>query len=536
MALTSTTTNTSGTAIKPIEEPKLSLGGDGSGVQMPSPTFNYTTGQYDYTGATPQQKPTYYLGTGTMSLSGDNSIYSNNGGLTGGVVGQQPTMTEMAGDGTVQSAVQPGSTTFQGSTDAGSTAGVGGTTVTGDPAVAGTDVSAMSGVSSDPAATTGATTDTSRLPLETANQIDPTLVQQLQDGTISRALMDAIGTGDIPYSSLTSEQKGMALRYLDGVIAEDPNYWYKITDKEARQAYMQQHGDPQVAVKGSEFNTQDRDGSIQGQYEAPQGGAYTGEAAIADENTRAMTEQELADEQLRRITSQDSPLMQLAKQDGINMANSRGLTNSSLAAGASMAEMTRAATPLAQQNAAQAFGMEQQNQQLESQRRAINAGMETDVSMGNAGMANDLLNSDRQREITYELQQLAGDQDFAKQELASNTAREISIIEGNFKQLISVNDTAARIVTQLNDSIAQVVGNEKIKSGEAATKIEAIIKAANDSLAVIGAMNELDLSNLVLGGTGDSVSDLPSNIEVRDGVTYIDGEPIDYRFSGRLGI
>lgn len=58
---------------------------------------------------------------------------------------------------------------------------------------------------------------------------------------------------------------------------------------------------------------------------------------------------------LNSYISQDSPLMQQARTDGLRIANSRGLLNSSLAAGASQDAMIRNAMPIAQQDASQAF-------------------------------------------------------------------------------------------------------------------------------------------------------------------------------------
>lgn len=58
---------------------------------------------------------------------------------------------------------------------------------------------------------------------------------------------------------------------------------------------------------------------------------------------------------LRDMLREDSPLMQQARTDGLKTANSRGLLNSSMAAGASQDAMIRAATPIAQQDASQAF-------------------------------------------------------------------------------------------------------------------------------------------------------------------------------------
>ena len=56
--------------------------------------------------------------------------------------------------------------------------------------------------------------------------------------------------------------------------------------------------------------------------------------------------------QLAKITTSDSPLMKQAASAGLATANRRGLLNSSVAVGASQAETIKAATPIAQADAA----------------------------------------------------------------------------------------------------------------------------------------------------------------------------------------
>jgi hypothetical protein len=54
---------------------------------------------------------------------------------------------------------------------------------------------------------------------------------------------------------------------------------------------------------------------------------------------------------IAQITSQNTPFMQQARTTGLQQANQRGLSNSSMAVGASQAESMRAAAPIASQEA-----------------------------------------------------------------------------------------------------------------------------------------------------------------------------------------
>jgi len=233
--------------------------------------------------------------------------------------------------------------------------------------------------------------------------------------------------------------------------------------------------------------------------DSPRGNEYRADVVTTENNDREITDEELASFQLNQITAQDSPTMQLARQRGIEQANRRGLMNSSLAAGASMAEMAEAARPIAEANAAAYGDMEKTNQMLESDRRRDDANRESDTFKFNAGEGNDMLNDDRQRTHDEYMKVFSESMATGRQQLASDTAFAIAGIESDNKALISANDSASRIVTGMQTGITEILSNKDISGDEAQTKIQAVIDNANDALAVLGAMNKLDLSALIVG-------------------------------------
>lgn len=68
-----------------------------------------------------------------------------------------------------------------------------------------------------------------------------------------------------------------------------------------------------------------------------------------------LTDETSAASRLDKIISKDSPLMERARTKGFQVANSRGLLNSSIAAGEAMNSMIDAAIPLAQSDATSAL-------------------------------------------------------------------------------------------------------------------------------------------------------------------------------------
>ena len=80
-------------------------------------------------------------------------------------------------------------------------------------------------------------------------------------------------------------------------------------------------------------------------------------------------EPESVSSQLTGLLRKDSPLMQQARTTGLQIANRRGLLNSSIAVGAAQNQMISAAVPLASQAASQAHAKELTRMSIGSQER-----------------------------------------------------------------------------------------------------------------------------------------------------------------------
>lgn len=356
----------------------------------------------------------------------------------------------------------------------------------------------------------------------------------------NQTLIKPTGTGT------TSSAPGTASDPFSGDIQSNwSRYWNEDQGTGNFRTNSYSADDP---LSGSQKQTNERSiwGNVVGNYSAPVGNYFnaftetadamdpmevtSANAANATKNDRSVTDSELSSVQLNDILSQDNPLMMLAKQAGIDYSQRRGGANSSLAAGASMAEMAKQATPLAlQQSEAYRAAMEQ-NQQLESarrdananrqqqtnlfnadssnsasqqefmteaQRRAQNAEMQTNTNLQNAAMSNDMRAKEASNSLSYALQQLAGDQDYVKQHMASTLSKELADIEGKYKELISNNDSASRVMTSYMDAISGILSNKDMARDEAISRVSDITAGVKDSLNVISAISGLDLSKVM---------------------------------------
>lgn len=244
-----------------------------------------------------------------------------------------------------------------------------------------------------------------------------------------------------------------------------------------------------------------------------------------------------AAEQLNKITSQDSPNMARARQQGIQSAARRGLGGSTIAGQASQGAMVDRALPLAQQDAATALSIAQENANRETQISSLNAQLGTDVSMFNASQLNeaerlsaqmqtavsqgnaaaynaaqqqftdlqtraDLTHADQlfSASTNYALQRnemvaqtQAQIQALNEQYLAGSQAVDLAQIQGKYNVLISQNDSAARVFDSYLSGLSAIMANEEIGPERVAQYVQTQLGNVQGALQFIQDLNDADL-------------------------------------------
>ena len=158
--------------------------------------------------------------------------------------------------------------------------------------------------------------------------------------------------------------------------------------------------------------------------------------------------------QLDSITSANSPYIQLAEQQGLLSAASRGLENSSIGAGASEAAAVAAAAPLAEQNASEASQGALQNSQLNTAVSEQNAQLGTQVSEQNAQLGT---------QAALQNAQLGTQVSEANSAAANTAALQNSQLgtqanEFNASQDAAAKELQAQLETSVGQSNAQLLG------------------------------------------------------------------------------
>lgn len=171
-----------------------------------------------------------------------------------------------------------------------------------------------------------------------------------------------------------------------------------------------------------------------------------------DQTGKWSPEEDSVATRIAAITAGGSPLMRQAANQGLQVANRRGLGNSSIAAGASQAEVIRAAAPIASQDAQQTYGKNLQTQQglqqreLQTQQGEQQRGLQVLQGEQQRGIQElqgtqalgqlDVQGKQRLDQIGAEadrqrqLQELTGSQELGRQTLVGEQQRGLQVLQG----------------------------------------------------------------------------------------------------------
>lgn len=188
---------------------------------------------------------------------------------------------------------------------------------------------------------------------------------------------------------------------------------------------------------------------------------------------------------LNDITSENSPLMQEASQQGLLSAASRGLLNSSIASGAAEASMAAAATPLAEQNASTAATANLQNAQLGTQVSEQNANNETAVSEQNAQLGTQVSEQNASQANTMAGQVLGENATINQTFLQGSMQQQLASINDQYQELIQTNQTAGNLYQAYFGAMQTMMGNEHLTPDRIASSINALSASLSAGLSLI---------------------------------------------------
>lgn len=175
------------------------------------------------------------------------------------------------------------------------------------------------------------------------------------------------------------------------------------------------------------------------------------------------------------ILKNDSPLLQDARTRAAQNANKRGLINSSMAIGEGEKAVIQTALPIASQDANAAVQTAYRNQD------ATNTASQVASTAENA----------------YRQQQLSGAQAMEQQQLRGEQSVQLANIEAQYKQQLQSSQSAAQFFAQVTTSIGEILKEPEIGVEQKQQLVQKQIQLLQNGMAVIGAIGNLDLSDLL---------------------------------------
>lgn len=196
--------------------------------------------------------------------------------------------------------------------------------------------------------------------------------------------------------------------------------------------------------------------------------------------------------QLDSVLSKDSPLLQRARSSAAGVANSRGLLNSTMGAQAGEAAVIDAAMPIATADANVYNSAEFAN------KGATNTALQTGAAATNAAT---LTNTDAANRVA--LTRLDAQSQMALQGLRGDQATTLAQIEASYKQLMQANSSAASLFNESTSQIATILRDPSTSAAQKESAVSSVNALLQSSLAVAGAISNLDLGALLnfSGGT-----------------------------------
>lgn len=210
---------------------------------------------------------------------------------------------------------------------------------------------------------------------------------------------------------------------------------------------------------------------------SPEPATSQAEASTYEAEQRELKEStETVAGRLETVLSADSPYIQRAEQRGAEYAQSRGLLNTSIAAGATTAAAIDAALPIAQQDADATFRQGLENQAAINTARSTSAQLETQVSTANAEVI-----AQMERAQFSELAATGRQQIIAQTEIQTTDAR---IAAEKFLKSESIDaadrETFSRSYSEMSRQNDLEVTKIAIDPSLSATEKNRLISAQND--------------------------------------------------------
>ena len=214
--------------------------------------------------------------------------------------------------------------------------------------------------------------------------------------------------------------------------------------------------------------------------------AINGQAGTVNATPYAVTDSGLVQQRVKDLVSEDSPLLQLARQNATQQMASRGLVNSSLNTTAGEQAVISQALPIATADASSINAAMTNTANAQNAASQTNAQLETSMNTTNANAQNNALSATA---------------------LADNT-RNLAAIDNNNKQALAVLSQQNSELLQTNTNAANMF-QETVKNIAAISVNDTMNQSAKDAAIA----TQMNLLNQGLAATNSIAATVPSEVQ-----------------------
>lgn len=187
--------------------------------------------------------------------------------------------------------------------------------------------------------------------------------------------------------------------------------------------------------------------------------------------------------QLKNVMDQNSPLMQQAKTQGLQMANDRGLLNSSIAESAAMDSMYKAALPIAAADAATYAKSASENAGNATNITNSNTSAATSIATNAANNDTSRANTAANNATTVATNAANNETSRANAKLQTDAAAALGLNDAEYKKLTQASSSAAQLMTNYQSQVAAMLRDTSF--GDTASRQAAIDQLTNATKAAI---------------------------------------------------
>lgn len=240
---------------------------------------------------------------------------------------------------------------------------------------------------------------------------------------------------------------------------------------------------------------------------APTAASYN-PTTLPDPSKWSMTPDQTVQGQLANIMDPNSPIIQQARTQGLQLANDRGLLNSSMAEGEAMNSAYAAAMPIAQADAATAARAAGYNADELNQFAARNADAANQSGAFNANAANQMgqaqLSAQTQATIAQLQAQTQTNLAYLDHQTQTNLANldtatrtNLATIEANYHVLMQSNASASDLFKQVTNNITAISMSKDMDGAAKQAAVDNQLQLLKSGMTVNGAVSNLNLGDLL---------------------------------------